>query len=229
MRLVGVRHGQASFGSADYDRLSDRGWQQARHLGEWLADHDERFEVVVSGGMRRHRETWQAMAEAYAARGRVLPEPQVDADFDEFDHHAVLGTFISERGEHPHVAAYQAGRTDAQTVLGLLRAAFGDWCAGRLDHCGEPWAGFRDRTRAAGRRLHARMGGGSVLLVSSGGVLAQLAAAALDAPDARAVELNLTLRNSALAEFIAGNEGLRLSSWNALPHLAQARELWTYY
>jgi len=42
------------------------------------------------------------------------------------------------------------------------------------------------------------------------------------------VQLNLSLRNSALSEFHAGPDGLRLASWNALPHLADARELWTY-
>ena len=28
MTLLGVRHGQASYGSEDYDRLSELGWQQ---------------------------------------------------------------------------------------------------------------------------------------------------------------------------------------------------------
>jgi len=31
-----VRHGQASFGSANYDELSDRGRRQSRILGEYL-------------------------------------------------------------------------------------------------------------------------------------------------------------------------------------------------
>lgn len=229
MRLLGVRHGQASFGADDYDRLSERGWQQARRLGDWLCRHDECFERVLCGGMRRHRETWQAIADAYREHGRHLPDPEIDTGFDEFDHAAVLGTFVAEQPGHPAVAAYQTDRADARAVLGLLRAAFASWADGALDHCGEPWAGFCARARGAGRRLHAGMNGGSTLLISSGGVLAQLAAAALDVPDARAVELNLSLRNSALVEFHALPDGLRLGSWNTLPHLAEARELWTYY
>ena len=30
-----VRHGQASFGADDYDKLSELGWQQSRRLGEY--------------------------------------------------------------------------------------------------------------------------------------------------------------------------------------------------
>ena len=229
MRLLTVRHGQASFGADDYDRLSERGWQQARRLGDWLSGHGEPFARVLCGGMRRHRETFDAIAAAYAERDLPLPAPQFEPDFNEFDHQAVLEGFITLQQDHPSVAGWQANPSHPPAVFALLRDAFGCWASGALDHFGEPWAAFRERTRAAARRLHAGMGDGSVLLVSSGGVLAQLAAAALEAPDARAVELNLSLRNSALAEFHALPDGLRLGSWNALPHLADARELWTYY
>jgi broad specificity phosphatase PhoE len=52
-----VRHGQASFGTDDYDVLSETGWEQARLLGAWLAGRGVTPDVVVRGGMRRHRET----------------------------------------------------------------------------------------------------------------------------------------------------------------------------
>ena len=52
---------------------------------------------------------------------------------------------------------------------------------------------------------------------------------ALDVPVERAVELNLSLRNSAVSEFHPHGPRLRLGSWNALPHLHGQRELWTYY
>lgn len=229
MRLLAVRHGQAAFGTDDYDRLSERGWQQARRLGDWLAGHGECFAHVVCGGMRRHRETWQAVAEGYRARGLALPEAETDVAFNEFDHHAVIAGFIDEQPQHPAVVAHLKDRTDLRAVAAMLREAFCCWSRGELQRCGEPWLDFRARTRQAGEQLHARARDGGVLLLSSGGVIAQLAAAALEAPDARAVELNLALRNSALSEFHALPDGFRLGSWNALPHLAEQRELWTYF
>ena len=55
MTLLLVRHGQASYGAADYDQLSERGRVQSRRLGDWLVRGDHRFRAVVVGGMRRHR------------------------------------------------------------------------------------------------------------------------------------------------------------------------------
>ncbi|PCI45804.1 MAG: histidine phosphatase family protein, partial [Alphaproteobacteria bacterium] len=33
-----VRHGQASFNTDDYDRLSDRGRQQSEYLGQYFTE-----------------------------------------------------------------------------------------------------------------------------------------------------------------------------------------------
>jgi broad specificity phosphatase PhoE len=93
----------------------------------------------------------------------------------------------------------------------------------------EGWAPFGERVQRAAERLLPLSASGSVLLVSSGGTLSRLAQRALEAPDLRAVELNLSLRNSGLCEFHAFDGSLRMGSWNALPHLAGQRELWTYY
>ena len=56
-QLFLVRHGQASYGAADYDRLSELGWRQARWLGEHFAERGIRFDVHVRGTPRRHDET----------------------------------------------------------------------------------------------------------------------------------------------------------------------------
>ena len=44
-----VRHGQASWGAADYDNLSEVGEQQSRVLGRALADRGVQPSVVVAG------------------------------------------------------------------------------------------------------------------------------------------------------------------------------------
>ena len=70
-----------------------------------------------------------------------------------------------------------------------------------------------------------------MLLISSGGVIAQLARIALDVPDVRTVDFNLSLQNSAVSEFRLRGEHLHLRSFNTLPHLASAadRLLWTHF
>ncbi|MEQ9737575.1 MAG: phosphoglycerate mutase family protein, partial [Algiphilus sp.] len=52
-----IRHGQASFGKADYDQLSSTGMQQASRLGEALSMRLPHPDVVVAGAMLRHQQT----------------------------------------------------------------------------------------------------------------------------------------------------------------------------
>ncbi len=227
MTLLLVRHGQASFGAADYDNLSERGWEQSRRLGEWLARGGHRFRAVVVGGMRRHRQTAEGVAEAFAAQGLPLPEPVEDEGFAEFDHHAVFGAYLARDPEHPIVVASRSG--DPRDVGLMLQAALLAWAGDELPGLPESWEAFGARVHAAGERLDALAAGGEALVLSSGGVISRLAQIALDVPDTRAVELNLSLRNSALSEFHPHRRRLRLGSWNALPHLHGERALWTYY
>ena len=182
-----VRHGQASAASADYDRLSPRGHAQAERLGGWLAHSGLRPARVVCGRMLRHRQTYDSIR---AGASEVpWPEPEVDAGLDEFDHGAVLRCFVEQFPAHPTAAT--GGRlwqSQPDEIVALLRAALGAWSRCELDAgVPEAWAVFRDRVRAAAQRLASDAG--EVLVVTSGGVMAQLAQAALEVPDARAVDL----------------------------------------
>jgi broad specificity phosphatase PhoE len=227
MTLLLVRHGQASYGSADYDQLSERGHEQSRRLGAWLVRGGHRFEAVVVGGMRRHRQTAEGVAEAFAAHGQPLPEPVIDPGFAEFDHEAVFGAYLARDPEHPTVIASRSGQP--RDVAPMLRAALLAWANDELHGVPETWAAFGQRVQAASERLEALAGDREALVLSSGGVISRLAQIALDVPMTRAVELNLSLRNSAFSEFHPQGGRLRLNSWNALPHLHGERELWTYY
>ena len=227
MSLFLVRHGQASAGTDNYDRLSERGQLQSRRLGQWLAGNCHRFDAVLVGRMLRHRQTFDAIADAYAERGLTLPAPTVDAGLDEFDHHAVFDGFAQHHPEHPAVIASHGG---GLLALGaMIHAALGAWSQGQIQGVPESWQEFGARVSQAGERLARQAQSGDVLVLSSGGVISRLAQHALGASDRSAIDLNLSLRNSGLCEFHARPYGLALGSWNTLPHLHDARELWTYY
>jgi broad specificity phosphatase PhoE len=226
--LLLVRHGQASAGTDDYDRLSERGREQSRRLGRWLAASGHRFDRVVVGGMRRHLQSLEAVEEGY---GAPLPAPHVDAGFAEFDHHAVFSNFAGANPDHPAVAGVRDGGLPAFGAL--IRAALAAWAEGRVAGVPETWTAFGDRVGAAGERLVDD--GRDALVMTSGGVIARLAQRALDADVPAAIDLNLSLRNSGVCEFAprpadaAGRPRLAMTSWNGLSHLDDAKELWTYY
>ena len=58
-----VRHGQASFGAADYDQLSELGKRQSLRLGQYLGQRGIAFDAVFTGTLKRHAQTWEGIAQ----------------------------------------------------------------------------------------------------------------------------------------------------------------------
>jgi len=226
-----VRHAQASFGSTDYDQLSERGERQAERLAAWLVAHpDLAFAHVVSGTLRRHAQTLAAIERAFASAGRGLPAAVHDADWNEFKHDAVIRAFIARNADDPIVASAR-DEPDRRSIHALLAAALQAWADGALDAAvPETWTAFGARVARARARLESAPRG-KVLVVSSGGPITRCAQAALGCDAPRTVALNLALRNTAVSEFRDGADGWRLHIWNMLPHLAHPsdREWITYY
>jgi broad specificity phosphatase PhoE len=81
------------------------------------------------------------------------------------------------------------------------------------------WQAFQDSAVAAVAEARQRFPDGNVLIVSSGGPIAAIVAAALNAPPATAVDLNLRIRNSSLTEFASTPRRHHLVSYNSVPHL----------
>jgi broad specificity phosphatase PhoE len=228
-RVILVRHAQASFGSSDYDQLSARGEQQARRLATWLVEHPElTFSHVAAGTLRRHAQTLAAIEEAFGQARRQLPMLGQDADWNEFDHEALIRVYAARRVDDPLLAA---ARSDHLAAHALMRAVLHAWADGELDgDVAETWAAFGARVARARARLDSA-GRGAVLVVSSGGPIARCAQAALGCDDRRAVTLNLALRNTAVSEFRLHENHWELHIWNMLPHLSAPadREHVTYY
>ncbi|WP_028643845.1 histidine phosphatase family protein [Nocardioides sp. URHA0020] len=206
--LLLVRHGQASFGSADYDVLSETGWEQGRLLGAWLRERGPSPTAVVRGGMRRHRETAEAAG---------WPEAAVDPGWDEFDHLSVVRA-------HPEAPGGDVDRREFQRVFELATAR---WTAGlHDDEYAESWSAFRDRSTASFDAACAQAGPGRVVVaVTSGGVIAALCAALVD-PQADAASyarlwsrFNTVLVNSSVTRVVVGSTGPRLLTFNEHPHL----------
>ena len=65
-----LRHGQASFGTADYDVLSALGERQARAVDAELHRRAAAIDLAASGTMRRQRDTLAGLSD--------VPEPEVD-------------------------------------------------------------------------------------------------------------------------------------------------------
>jgi broad specificity phosphatase PhoE len=228
-RVILVRHAQASFGSADYDRLSERGEQQAQRLAAWMVAHPElRFSHVTAGTLRRHAQTLAAIEEAFRRAQRALPQFAQDPDWNEFDHDALFRAYAARHAADPLLVS---ARSDHRAAHALMRAVLHSWATSELDDdVPEKWSMFGARVAQARARLNGAQRE-RVLVVSSGGPIARCAQAALGCDDRRAVTLNLALRNTAVSEFRTRDDDWELHIWNMLPHLSAPtdRDHVTYY
>ena len=103
--LIVVRHGQASFLSENYDKLSPLGERQAKLLGEYWVAHGLRFTQVYYGPAERQIRTGEITGDVFRAAGLHWPEPIAEPDLDEFPAEQVVRTFLPLLMErHPHIA-----------------------------------------------------------------------------------------------------------------------------
>jgi len=204
--LVLVRHGQANSAADDeqgYDRLSELGHQQARWLGEWLRDHDEPFDRVLTGSLRRHRETLAAMGEMGA-------EPEVDARLNELDYFNL---------SKAHAARNGTPRATAETFVRDIEAIMLAWHRAEIQGH-ESYAAFE--ARVAEMLTLAARPGRRVLCVTSGGVIGMMARHLLDLDPGRMAHLLVPIRNCSIHRVMVLPEAQILSGFNATPHLDMA-------
>jgi broad specificity phosphatase PhoE len=191
-----IRHGQASFGAEDYDRLSATGEEQSRLLGAWLAAAGTPPDLVAMGPRLRHRSTTELCLEAAG----IDAQPLILNGLDELDHHEVLARY----------------RPD------LLADAIARWVGSEHDdEYTRSWSQFRIDTLAALDTLTAHPAR-TIWAFTSGGPIAIIANALLDAPPAQAFRMSWPLVNTGVTRLRPGKAGTTLITYNAWPHLERA-------
>ncbi|WP_233873705.1 histidine phosphatase family protein [Paraburkholderia adhaesiva] len=206
-----VRHGQASLGAGNYDCLSEKGEQQCVWLGEHFARNGLRFDRVLTGALRRHAQSLDAIRRALPG----LPvEHEEHPELDEYDFHAL---FRAAGDEHRNLIETNKG--SPRDFFKALRQVLHLWAEGVLDaRAPETWSAFQLRIAKA-RAIVQQSDAQRVLVVTSGGVIGALTQQVLSAPPATAIALNLQIRNSSVTQYFFNREAFHLSSFNTVSHL----------
>jgi broad specificity phosphatase PhoE len=218
-----VRHGQASFGAADYDVLSELGRRQADIVAASLVERGYRPARLYSGTLRRQQET----AAAFRALG--APELEVEPRWDEFDTDDVLT-------HHSESSLRIQGNGDGETLTNrgfqaALEPALAEWVAhAERSPTSQTWPQFSGAGPAALGDLAADLGPGeTAVIVTSGGAIAAVVGALLGAPAEVFAALNRTLVNAGVTKIAIGSSGTNVLSVNDHSHLELVdRELVTY-
>lgn len=202
--LLIIRHGQASFGAENYDVLSDLGRAQARAAGEWLRCMNWTPDRLISGTLDRQIDTVTEMGFA--------PVREMHEGFNEYD----FGNLLAARFPDGLPDLVNA---DRKVHFRTLRDTVFAWQRGEIAEPAETWEGFAERVEAA-RAFAVDTACKRVLVVSSGGVIGQMTAVALQAPAAHMMNLNLQIKNAAMTRFIFSGSLFSLNEFNATPQFA---------
>ncbi len=208
-----VRHGQASFGAANYDQLSALGQQQSVRLGEYFAQKGLQFEAALSGTLRRQTQT---LAGILAGSGQAVEALQWPG-LNEYDSAAVIAAI------HPEPLPKADSPEAYRHHFRVLRDGLTQWMNGVVSPKGMP--SYTDFVHGITSALdHVRKNhDGNVLLVSSGGPISTAVGHILGTTPEMTIELNLRIRNSSVTEFVFNPKRHTLITYNTLPHLDAAQ------
>ena len=157
-KIIFVRHGQAQFGQANYDKLSDVGHEQSVALGKALFEQGITIDHWVRGDMVRHAETLKGISQGTRTQ---VSHQIVTPDLNEYDFTGLLNArFVG--GQAP------AGlHTDRKTHFRLLRETLALWQNDEIANPPESWATFETRLKRAQQTIFG-LEGDTILVVSLG-------------------------------------------------------------
>ena len=202
-----VRHGQASFGTDDYDRLSDLGKEQSRITGRFLAAQGIEPDRIVHGEMLRQRQTAEGLLEGMG----LSMDAHVDSGWNEYAAWELTGVLIDldPRAQH-----------DSKIFQGELERGAARWASGEHDEdYTETYKQFTSRVeRALDDAVAAMESGQTTIVVSSAGAIAWTAARLIGGGFDQWMAFNRVTINTGITKIITGRGGTSLISFNDHGH-----------
>ena len=221
-----IRHGQASYGEADYDRLSPRGIEQARAVGAWAGRLG--LDGLFAGPLRRQQQTARYAQEG---AGGALPALETLPELAEYPAFEMLRHLTPRLiAEDPKFAQL----TNAPTPRLLdeaFQAILSRWARDEWDAEGvERVTAFVARIRTGlDRVLRAATSGASLACVTSAGPIGVAVGLVFATPPERMVRTSIVIRNASITElrfrstnFDWQSDQLSLVTFNQTAHLPDA-------
>ncbi len=232
--LLLVRHGQASFLTDDYDRLSPLGIAQASAVGHAWSSAGIVPDRVLAGTLRRQQETAEAVAAVFRDRGLEWPDCETEAGFDEYPADDIVDRLTPEMRVESPFARLEAEWIAAEsfddryrTYHRMLRAILERWIAGQYDTDGIlSWDEFRSRIAdAIDRATSINIKNQTVAVFTSGGVIGTSVHHVLAAPASQALNLHWRVFNAAVTRFVFSGSRISLDGFNDIAHLDDPGQL----
>jgi broad specificity phosphatase PhoE len=209
-KILLIRHGQASFGKKDYDKLSDLGLQQATWLGNYLNETNLKPARIITGSLTRHKQTAASICKGLS----IDCEIEEHLGWNEFDFQAIVYAFLQT---HPEL---RPTNNHPKSFFNLLKKAMTAWSKNELyNSLPESWSDFEQRVNEAMLFSKRTELGNPTLVISSGGAISMALKKILRLDNASMIDLNLQTRNTSVSEIYFNQSHDQLCSFNTIPHL----------
>jgi len=209
-----IRHGQASFGEENYDKLSPLGARQAEVLGEYLRDCGIHFDAIYSGDLQRQRKT----AEIAVALQSGKVTHHIDARFNEIRNEeqfeALMPTVLAN---NPALQALvDGGLSSSKDFQKAIKAVFNYWVSPACDEPGiQSWSDYNaDVTRALGDIITTQGSGKTIGLFTSGGTIATIVAGVLGLGSEHVYHFYEPVINCSVTQLLYSGGNVSLSHFN---------------
>jgi len=217
------RHGQASFGEENYDRLSPIGVRQAQVLARYLAKTGKVFDAVYYGEMERQQKTGQEIVNYYSENQLAVPRPKIANAFNEYDSFAVWEALIPEMIAEQPALEKEVDKLpgDQKAFQRFFSLVMDRWTKGEYKASGiARWVDFTRRVVLGIEKIAAQHGAKKRLAVfTSGGPIAVAIKAALGLSDKMTLEISWQLMNASITRIKYNSKGIMLAGFNDVTHL----------
>lgn len=246
MKLISlVRHGQASFGSKNYDKLSPIGIAQSQCLGDNFRHANRQVHALMSGNMQRQKDSLKHFLSHYDVTGDGFEHANIDNSqiknlanpspnrplllgtdnrFNEFNHQQVLFKAGLGFDDKASFNAFLANQPKPELILTEKFAqAMKRWQGGEFDSdYDESWQGFLQRTWGGFQQLIEQTNEHEHAMVfTSGGVIASIMQHVMRLTNEQAFELNWHIANASIHQFRVSDTGVFLQTFNEFSYLYQ--------
>lgn len=216
-----VRHGQASAGTDNYDRLSSIGQEQSRILGQWWLMQGFSPKAAFHGTLERQRDTATLSLKALEQNNQVPPMSE-HVGLNEYDHRVVEAHFAAEHTD------YEPEAMNFDEYLGVL-SRWRDYLPDEANQQIEPWSEFKKRGWETLKELtqhadHEAEHDAEFVFFTSGGVIATVFSTVLNLDFEHTVNLIWRIRNTSITTFSLSNDTAQLVEFNSIAHLQEQRK-----
>lgn len=202
-----IRHGQASAGTDNYDRLSPLGIKQAELLGEYWKHSEFEISAAFSGSLERQQHT----AELAMAGLSTQPKLGTITALNEYDH-----TTVDQLFGHG-IAEPSDWNLSFEQYLAIMQR----WndAGSDIPDKAESWQSFSLRGWHSVQSEVTSTDSTSIAFFTSGGVIATIVAKVLNLPFEKTIEAIWHLRNASVTQLQINDTNSALVDYNCIPHL----------